>query len=61
MDIDLEAYEGGESSSAYLQNTRVWTADHNLDGGPIQIISNSVPLHTHFTPFSLDGGMRTDG
>ncbi|KAL3428246.1 putative exo-beta-1,3-glucanase [Phlyctema vagabunda] len=27
------------SSSAYLQNIWVWTADHNLDGGPIQIIS----------------------
>ena len=27
------------SSSAYLQNVWVWTADHNLDGGPLQIIS----------------------
>ncbi|KAH8601170.1 putative exo-beta-1,3-glucanase [Bisporella sp. PMI_857] len=27
------------SSSAYLQNIWVWTADHNLDGGPLQIIS----------------------
>ncbi|PQE14044.1 glucan endo-13-beta-glucosidase protein [Rutstroemia sp. NJR-2017a BBW] len=27
------------TSSAYLQNIWVWTADHNLDGGPIQIIS----------------------
>ena len=32
------------SSSAYVQNIWVWTADHNLDGGPLQQISTGRGL-----------------